>query len=118
MDNNKKRREKQHAFAVDIEDEHPNKHKGDTYLFWFFSLIGSIVDYDDMWLVDNGESRHTVGYREKLSSMMERRLSQRVELSDNHNYAIKGVAKASINLESDSNVHLNNVLYVLVWKRI
>lgn len=49
---------------------------------------------------------------ENLSSMMEKRLSQRVELGENHNYAIKGVGKAYIELKSGNNVHLNNVLYV------
>jgi len=40
-----------------------------------------------------------------ITNMMEKRLSQRVELGDNHGYAVKGVGKASIELESSNNVH-------------
>ena len=35
-----------------------------------------------------------------------------MEHGDNHSYAIKGIGKASIELESGNNVHLSNVLYV------
>jgi hypothetical protein len=35
-----------------------------------------------------------------------------VELGDNNSYAVKGLGKASIKMESGNNVHLNNVLYV------
>jgi hypothetical protein len=35
-----------------------------------------------------------------------------VEFGDNNSYAIKGLGKASIKMESGNNVHLNNVLYV------
>jgi len=42
-----------------------------------------------MWLVDSGASRHMPRDRGNLTSMLERRLSQRVELGDNHNYAVK-----------------------------
>jgi hypothetical protein len=35
-----------------------------------------------------------------------------VEIGDNNSYAVKGLGKASIKMESGNNVHLNNVLYV------
>lgn len=52
------------------------------------------------------------GDRDNLTSLMERRLSQKVELGDNKSYAIKGIGKASIELKSGDNVHLSNILYV------
>jgi hypothetical protein len=39
-------------------------------------------------------------------------ISQRVELGDNNSYVVKGIVKASIELELGNNIHLNNVLYV------
>jgi len=69
-----------------------------------------------MWLVASGALRHIIGNHGNITNIMERRLSQRVEVGDNHNYAFKGVGKASIELESGNNVHRNNVLYVLGLK--
>jgi hypothetical protein len=44
--------------------------------------------------------------------MNEKQISHRVELGDKNSYAVKGIGKASIKLESGNNVHLSNVLYV------
>jgi len=82
------------------------------FLFYFSALTGSIVDDDDMWLVDSGASRHMPRDRGNLTSMLERRLSQRVELGDNHNYVVKWIGKTSIELEIG-----NNVLYVPSLKK-
>jgi hypothetical protein len=53
---------------------------------------------------------------EKLSSMNEKKISHRVELGDTNCYVVKGIGKASIELESCNNVHLSNVFYVLGLK--
>jgi len=66
---------------------------------------------------DSGASRHMTGDRGNLTSMMERRLSQRVELGDNPKYSVKGIKKISIELESCNHVHLGNVLYVSGLKK-
>eukprot|EP00253_Pinus_taeda_P005063 PITA_05063 len=54
---------------------------------------------------------------DNLQKWMERRLSQKIELGDNNSYAIKGVGKASIEMESSENVHLSNILYVPSLKK-
>jgi len=110
-DNNRKRKGKQHALAANI-DEHPKKSKGDKYLFYFSAITGFTAVDDDMWLVDSGASIHMIGDHVNLNTMMERILSQRVYLGDNHRYATKAIGKTSIELESGNNVHLNNVLYM------
>lgn len=51
-------------------------------------------------------------YQDKLISLLEIILSQKVELGDNNSYVIKGIGNTSIKLESSDNVHLNNILYV------
>jgi hypothetical protein len=99
---------------ANVNDEEPSKkvkHE-DTNFFYFSALAGSIEDNDDMWLIDSGASRHMTGDHVNLSSMREKRISHRVELGDNNSYAVKGIGKASIELESGNNVHLSNVLYV------
>jgi hypothetical protein len=52
------------------------------------------------------------GDRKKLSSMNKKEISHRMELGDKNSYAVKGIEKASIELESSNNVHLSNVLNV------
>lgn len=70
-----------------------------------------------MCLVDSGALRNMARDSGNITRMMEIRLSQRVELGDNHKYAVKGVGKASFELEYSNNVHLNNVPYVLGLKK-
>lgn len=113
--NDRKKNGKQHATTTDI-DELPKKPKtedsGTKDFFYFFALIASVADSDDLWLVDSGASRHMTGDRDNLTSLMRRRLSQKVELGDNNSYAVKGIGKTSTELESGENIHLNNILYV------
>ena len=85
--------------------------------FYFYALIGSIADNDDLWLVDSGASRHMIGYHDNLTSLIERRLSQKVELQDNNNYVVKGIGKTSIEMELGENYHLSNILYVPSLKK-
>jgi hypothetical protein len=65
-----------------------------------------------MWIIDIGASRHITGDHDNLTSVREKRISRKVELGYNHSYAVKGIGKVFIELESGNNVHLNNVLYV------
>lgn len=106
MPYNKKRKEKQHGSTVDGKEEHPEKPKGDKDFFYFSVLAGSIANDDDIWLVESDASRHMIEQRGNIYSILEKRLSQRVELEDNHNYVVKGVGKASIELESSNNMRL------------
>lgn len=59
------------------------------------------------WIIKTQDGEHG-----NILNMTEKKLSQRVELGDNNNYAIKGFGKESIYMEYGSHVHFNNVLYV------
>ena len=48
---------------------------------------------------------------------MENRSSQKVELGDKINYAIKGIMSTYSELELNENIHLNNILYVPSLKK-
>ena len=54
--------------------------------------------------------------RDNITSLMEKKLSQKVDIGDNNTYAVKGIGKNSIELEPSENIHLNNILYVLGLK--
>lgn len=47
---------------------------------------------------------------------MEIRLTQKVGLGDNTNYAVKGI-KTFVELETGENIHLSNILYVISLKK-
>jgi len=102
-----------------VNDEEPSKkvkHE-DTNFFYLLALPGPIEDNDDMWLINGGTFRDMIGDCVNISSMREKRISHRVELGDNNSYAIKGIWKVSIELESCNNVHLSNFLYVPSLKK-
>jgi uncharacterized protein YbcI len=71
-----------------------------------------------MWIIDSGAYRHMTGDHVNITSIREKRISQKVELGDNNSYAVKGIGKESIELESSNNIHINNVLYVPGLKNI
>ena len=76
-----------------------------------YSNLTGTLEYD-MWIIDNGASRHITRDMVKLSSLNEKKTSYKVELGDRNTYPVKGIGQASIKLKSGNNVHLSNVLYV------
>jgi hypothetical protein len=105
-----KRKEKHHASVANDEEPSKKVKHEETYFFYYSTLTGSFED--DMWSVDSGASRHMTGDHENISSMKEKETSHKAELGDKNSYAVKGIGKASIKMESGNNVHLRNVLYV------
>jgi hypothetical protein len=79
-------------------------------LLHYSALIGTIED--DMWIIDNGASRHMTRDQAILSNLNEKKTSYKVELGDKGTYPVKGFGQASIKLKSGNNVHLSNVLYL------
>lgn len=65
--------------------------KGDKYFFYFSNIKSFVVDDDDddMWLEYSGASRNMTRKHGNIYSIMENRLSHRVDLGGNHNYAVK-----------------------------
>jgi hypothetical protein len=71
----------------------------------------------DIWLIDNGASRHMTGYREHLTDLVEKESRLHVVLGDNARYIVKGVGSSSFQLDSDIPLQLSEVLYVPGMKR-
>ena len=55
------------------------------------ALIGTVTHGNDTWLVDNGASKHMIGFKDYLSTLIERESHQKVKLGDDYQYPIKGV---------------------------
>ena len=67
----------------------------------------------DTWLVDSGASIHMTGYKEVLSDFRKKSYSTRVELGNEVKYEVKRVGFISFQLDFDSILHIEEVLYVL-----
>jgi hypothetical protein len=67
---------------------------------------------DDMWIIDNGASKHMIGDQARLSNLNERNTLYKVKLGDKRTYPVEGFGQTFVKFESGIHVHLNNVLYV------
>jgi hypothetical protein len=76
----------------------------------YSTLIGSLED--DVWIIDNGASRHMIGDQAILSNLNENKTSYKVELGDKNTYPVERIGQAFVKLKISNNVHLSNVLYV------
>ena len=73
---------------------------------------GSMITSQDTSLVDSGASTHMTGYKEVLSDFRKKSCSTQVELGDEVRYDVNGVGSISLQLDSGSILHLEEVLYV------
>ena len=95
----KKGRNKRHRANV-VEDEEPVQKKerkndlDDEYTL-ISTLIGTVTHGNDTWLVDSGSSKHMIGYKDYLSTLVEKESHQKVKHGDNYRYPIKDVGEAS-----------------------
>jgi hypothetical protein len=81
------------------------------------ALSGHLTTDRNSWLVDSGASKHMTGYKNILSDFRKRSCSVQVQLGDNSCHEIKGIGSTSLQLESDSIIHVDEILYVLGLKK-
>jgi hypothetical protein len=114
-----KKKGRQLASTVDIDPE-PHQRDEDTKdeAFVFISALSGTVPTDnDIWLIDNGASRHMTGYRDHLTDLIEKESCLHVVLGDNPRYTVKGVGTSTFQLDFDIPLQLSEVLYVPGMKR-
>lgn len=102
----RKRKWKQHASVADVEDDQPQRKAKESQLdemfkgirkeyYLIFAFSGSITNSSEIWLVDNGASRHMTSYRSSLTDLT-KDSSIHVELGGDAKYAMKGVGCTSL----------------------
>eukprot|EP00253_Pinus_taeda_P017549 PITA_17549 len=96
---------------------HSKNSKGRRNFGRFQRSIGSIASHDEIWLVDNGASRHMTRIHDHIFELVKNKIVERVDLGDNGKYEFKGIGSSSFQLESRGNVSINNILYVLGLKK-
>jgi hypothetical protein len=82
------------------------------------SLSSLVSTRHKNWLVDSGASEHMTGYKDILSYFETKPFVEQVELGDEKCYKIEGVGSISFRLEYGARLHVDEVLYALVLKRI
>ena len=76
-----------------------------------FALSRSITNIANSWLVDSGASKHMTGNRGALTSYRKKFTTQ-VELGDDSAYKIEGLGSTTLQLDSGTVLHIDDVLYV------
>ena len=103
------------------EEEEPRKKKNTKTTkeeepkrkyYLVFALSGSIIDSANSWLVDSGASRHMTGNCGALTIYRKKKFTTQVELGDDSTYKIEGVGSTSLQLDSGTILHIDDVLYV------
>jgi len=74
------------------------------------TLIGTITDGSDTWLIDSSASKHMTRYNDSLSNLVRKDSPPKVKLNDDYQYPIKGVGEASYKLDSIKPMKTKDVL--------
>jgi len=75
------------------------------------SLPGTLTHGSDTWLIDNGASKHMMGYPYSLSNLIKKDSPHKVKLGYDYQYPIKSVGEYSFKLDSEK---FPKVKYVLL----
>jgi hypothetical protein len=108
---------KKHHVYTTKYDELPKKvakedESSDEEYVLISSLTGIVTHGSDIWMVDSGASKHTIGYKDSMSNLNHKDSPNKVKLGDDYDYPIKGVREASYKLDSGNPMKMREVLYV------
>jgi hypothetical protein len=76
------------------------------------ALSGTITKSEEIWLIDNGASRHMTGFKQNLANYQDKKFKAKVELGDDGTYDIKGFGSTSFRFHSGNVFHIDEILYV------
>jgi hypothetical protein len=109
---------KHHASTAEEEESgkktsgSPKKQENIKEYYLVSALSGHLTTDRNSWLVDSGASKHMTGYKNILSDFRKKSSSVQVQLGDNSCHEIKGIGSTSLQLESGSIIHVDEILYV------
>ena len=108
-----------HAHAA--EDDEPSRKRSryeikdssseDEYVL-ISALIGNITHGSDDWIIDSGDSKHMMGFKESFVRLSEHESLHKVKLGDYSQYPIKGSRESSYKLDSGNPLTMKEVLFV------
>ena len=77
----------------------------------FSTLTGTFED-ENIWVIDNGASKHMTGSHKQLKTLSRGKSSYSVELGDKKSYHVRGIGSTSLELENGGIIHPNNILSI------
>ena len=89
---------------VEILDQNVTNHQSTEVMnektshLHYLSLTGTLED--DMWIIDNGASRHMKVYQARLSKINEKKTSCNVEIGNKRTYPFEGIGQAFVKLKT------------------
>ena len=124
----KKSKRRFQAFVAEEEEEEEeepkkkkktkaNKEEPRREYYLISALTCSFTDCATSWLVDSGASRNMTGNCGALTSYRKKKFTTQVELGDDSTYKIEGVGSTSLQLDSGTVLHIDDVLYVPSLKK-
>ena len=77
-----------------------------------YALTGNITHGSNDWLIDNGASKHMIGFQESFVRLSKHESPHKVKIGDDYQYPIKGSGESSYKLDSGKYMKINDVLFV------
>jgi hypothetical protein len=118
MEIKNKKGSKRHQAHTTKDDKPPKKaakqdESSDEDYVLISALTCTVTNGRGTWLIDNGASKHMIGYEDSLSNRIHKDSAHKVKLGDDYQYPIKGVGDASYKLNSGKPMNMKEFLYVL-----
>ena len=74
--------------------------------------MGTITHGSKDWLIDSGDSKHMIGFKESFEKLSEHISPHKVKLGDDYQYPIKGSGESSYKIDSGKSMKMKYVLFV------
>ena len=76
------------------------------------SLMGTVTHGSNDWLIDSGDSKHMIGFKESFVNLSEHESLHKVKLGNDYQYPIKGSGEASYKLDFEKSMKMKDALIV------
>ena len=81
------------------------------------TLKGTITHGSNDLIIDSGDSKNKIGFKESFVKLSEHESPHKVKLGDDYQYPIKGSGESSYKLDSGKSMKMKDVLFVPVLKK-
>ena len=96
-----------HAHAAEVDEPSKKRIKQDSgdsssneeYVL-ISALMGNTTHGSNDWLIDSGDSKHMMRFKESFLKLSEHESPHKVKLGDDYQYPIKGSGESSYKLDS------------------
>ena len=76
------------------------------------ALTGIVTHGSKDWIIDNGASKHMIGFKESYEKLFEHNSPHKVKFRDDYQYPIKGSDESPYKLDSGKYMKMKEALFV------